>query len=203
MNRIKSPVGKGLGESILKLYESRKISQVVNAERVIDALKNEGVIAIPKADIFITKNENNESRQDKNKKKKAATKIAKIFKKHIEPKVEYKRIYHEDFKKPKFGFELSLNHSIYNFKSLSEIYPLIKNKLETETKKVLLIKGVENYKMLLGVNSTFIRIRPDDKHEKIKYYWQNKNGEAVGVYEELTRPVSTKTCSGFFIYSYT
>ena len=106
VNKIKNSVGKGLGETILKLYETRKVSQFVSAEKIIDSLKNEGVKAIPKADIFINKNENKESRQDKNKKKKAATKIANKFKKHIEPKVEYKKVFGKDRNIKKFGFEL-------------------------------------------------------------------------------------------------
>ena len=92
VNKISNAVGKGLGETILKLYESRKVSQFQGAEKIIDALKNDWVKATPKADIFINKNENKESRQDKNKKKKAAIKLANKFRKHIEPKVEYKKV---------------------------------------------------------------------------------------------------------------
>jgi len=53
-----------LGETILNLYKSRKVSQFVNAERTIDALRSQDIKAIPKADIFINKNENKESRQE-------------------------------------------------------------------------------------------------------------------------------------------
>jgi WD40 repeat protein len=44
----------------------------------------------------MNKNENKESRQVKNKKKKAATKIANKFRKHIEPQVEYQKVFGED-----------------------------------------------------------------------------------------------------------
>ncbi len=79
VNKITNPISKGLGEEILKLYSSRKVSQFVNAERIIDALRNGGDKAINKANIFISNNEHKESRQDKNKKKRAVLKLQKLF----------------------------------------------------------------------------------------------------------------------------
>ena len=39
VNKIKNSVDKSLGETILKLYDSRKVSQFQGAEKIIDALK--------------------------------------------------------------------------------------------------------------------------------------------------------------------
>ena len=39
VNKITNPISKGLGKEILDLYSSRKVSQFVNAERIIDSLK--------------------------------------------------------------------------------------------------------------------------------------------------------------------
>ena len=195
VNKINNTIGEGLGKEILELYETRKVSQFHGAEKIIDALKNEGTQAIANAYIFIDKNKNNESIQDKNKKRKAASKIANKFRKHIEPKVEYKKVFGEDINIKKFGFELHLDHSIYDFKTLAEIFPMIKEKLITEVKKILLIKGVVNCKMLLGVESTFVRVQPNDKKEKNIYVWKytkNKKNEDINVYEELTKHVKTK-----------
>ena len=49
--------------------------------------------------------------------------------------MEYKKVFGEDRNIKKFGFELHLNHSIYDFKTLEEIYSMVKSKLETEIKK--------------------------------------------------------------------
>ena len=95
------------------------------------------------------------------KKKTATIKIANKFRKHIESQMEYKKVFGEDKSIKKFG----LNLSIYDFKTLKGIYSMIKEKLISEAKKTLVINGMVNCKMLLGVNSTCVRIRPADKHE--------------------------------------
>ncbi len=201
VNKITNTTSKRLGNEILGLYTSRKVSQFVNAERVIDALKSGDANAIFKAKQFLLQNENKESRQDKNKKKKAATKIALNFKKHIEPKVVYRKMGGEDVKKMKFGFELQFNNPIYQLKSLEELYSMLKDKLETETKKVLIMKGVVNFKITLGLNSTWVRFKSNgsirnEKNELIKepilYQYTTKDGEVIDVYEETTQSVKTK-----------
>ena len=53
VKKITNSVEKGLGKEILDLYSSRKVSQFVNAERIIDSLRNGGDKALHKANIFI------------------------------------------------------------------------------------------------------------------------------------------------------
>ena len=57
VNKITNPVGKGLGKEVLKLYESRKISQFHGAEKIIDELRKNNSIAINKANLLIDKYE--------------------------------------------------------------------------------------------------------------------------------------------------
>ena len=60
VNKITNPISKGLGKEILDLYETRKISQFHNAEKIIDELKNNKAIGIHKANILISKYEQEE-----------------------------------------------------------------------------------------------------------------------------------------------
>ena len=60
VNKISNPISKGLGKEILDLYESRKLSQFHGAEKIIDELKNNNIMAIHKANILISKYEQEE-----------------------------------------------------------------------------------------------------------------------------------------------
>ena len=51
-------------------------------------------------------------------------------------KWKYKKVFGEDRNTKTFGFELHLNHSTYEFKTLEEIYPMIKETLITEVRKI-------------------------------------------------------------------
>ena len=57
VNKISNSISKGLGKEILGLYESRKLSQFHGAEKIIDELKNNNIMAIHKANILISKYE--------------------------------------------------------------------------------------------------------------------------------------------------
>ena len=70
---------------------------------------------------------------------------------------------------------------------------MIKNILETEIRKALLIKNVVNCKLILGVNSTVVRFQEKYKDDKILYSYKNKDGYKVDVYEEITNTVKKNT----------
>ena len=103
----------------------------------------------------------------KAKKNEAASTIAKVFKKHVEPVVEFKNL-----DKAKSHVQLNVDHQSYDGLNLTTLYPKIKEKLYNEARKLMTIKS-KNIKIIMGVNST----------------WQKK-GE-----EDITQPVKTKAAT--------
>ena len=109
-----------------------------------------------KYDKFITKHQGNQPlnirlTQKKEIKNKAARTILKAFKKHFEPKVQFKNL-----NKAQNQIEFNLNH-IKEFDSLnlSELYPKLRTRIYEESGKLLIIKN--NIKITIGCNATFMK----------------------------------------------
>ena len=82
-------------------------------------------------------------------KRKAVATIAKAIKQHIEPKVEFKNL-----DKAQNQIEFHLDHiKGYDGLSLSTLYPKLRSRIYSESKKLLIIKN--NIKLTMGCNATF------------------------------------------------
>ena len=82
----------------------------------------------------------------KAKKNETASKIAKVFKKHVEPTVEFKNL-----DKAKSHIQFNLDHQSYNGLTLDTIYPKLKNNIYNEARKLMTIKG-KNIKINHGLS---------------------------------------------------
>ena len=143
---------------IIKLYGESKIPHIETAENIIvDLLYNKNKKSVSKKyDKLIEKQKKNEPlnkrlTQKKEIKKKAARTIVKAFKKHFEPKVEFKNL-----NKAQNQIEFNLNH-IKEFDSLNlaELYPKLRKRIYEESRKLLIIKN--NIKITIGCNATFMK----------------------------------------------
>ena len=165
---------------ILTLYNQSKISQVQTAENIINKLINnntekEEKKILKQYDKLINKYQANEPLnkrlvEKKQVKKTAATKIIKAFKKHLEPRIEFKNL-----NKAQNQIEFYLDHiKGYTTLDLTQLYPKLRNKILNETRKLLIIKN--NIKLTMGMKATWIR-------------FDKETGET----ESLTQPVKTTT----------
>ncbi len=120
--------------NIIKLYSESRIPQISTAESMIlDLILSKNTrqqkATAKKYDKFITKHQGNEplNKRLTQKKdiKKAARTILKAFKKHFEPKVEFKNL-----NKAQNQIEFNVNH-IKEFDSLnlSELYPELRKRI--------------------------------------------------------------------------
>jgi hypothetical protein len=83
-------------------------------------------------------------------KNESATKISKLFKKAIEPVVEYKNL-----DKAKSHIEFNVDHvKGYDKLDLTALFPKLKDRVIIEARKLMTIKN--NIKIVIGVNSTWI-----------------------------------------------
>ena len=95
-----------------------------------------------KYDKFITKHQSNQPLKirltQKSTQKKAAGTILKAFRKHFEPKVQFKNL-----NKAQNQIEFNVNH-IKEFDSLnlSELYPKLRKRIYEESRKLLIIKTI-------------------------------------------------------------
>lgn len=105
----------------------------------------------------------------KAKKNEAVSKIAKVFKKHVEPTVEFKNL-----DKAKSHIQFNLDQS-YNGLTLDTIYPKLKNKIYNEARKLMTIKN-KNIKLIMGCHST----------------WKKKSKDKDEPPEIISAPVKTK-----------
>ncbi|NDB82316.1 MAG: hypothetical protein EB127_06190, partial [Alphaproteobacteria bacterium] len=97
-------------------------------------------------------------------KNESATKITKLFKKRLEPVVEFKNL-----SKAKSHIEFNVDHiQGYDKLNLTELFPKLKDRVINEARKLMTIKN--NIKLILGVNST----------------WSHP------IYDDVTQPVKTK-----------
>ena len=122
---------------------------------IIDLLYNKNKKSVSKEyDKLIEKHKKNEPlnkrlTQKKEIKKKAARTIVKAFKKHFEPKVQFKNL-----DKAQNQIEFNLNHiKEFDRLNLNELYPKLRNIIYEETRKLLIIKN--NIKLTIGCNATF------------------------------------------------
>ena len=158
-------------EEVIKLYSESKISQISSAENMIlDLILSKNIrqqkATAKKYEKFITKHQANQPLKirltQKLTQKKAAGTILKAFKKHFEPKVEFKNL-----NKAQNQIEFNLEH-IKEFDSLTltALYPKLRNIIYAETRKLLIIKN--NIKLTIGCYATFMKLNKEtDTIEKI------------------------------------
>ena len=165
---------------IITLYNQSKISQLQTAENIINKLitaktEKEQKSAFKKYDKIVDKYKANEPLnkrlvEKKQVKKTAAKTIIKAFKKHLEPRIEFKNL-----NKAQNQIEFYLDHiKGYTTLDLTQLYPKLRNKILNETRKLLIIKN--NIKLTMGMKATWIR-------------FDKETGET----ESLTQPVKTTT----------
>jgi hypothetical protein len=155
---------------IITLYNQGKISQLQTAENIIIKLtraKNEKELksAFKQYDKLVGKSETKEPLskrlvEKKQVKTKAAKTIVKAFKKHLEPKIEFRNL---DKAQNQILFHLDHIRG-YDKLNLTQLYPKLKTRIYNEARKLLVIKN--NIKLTMGCNATFIKNKKDDNKER-------------------------------------